>query len=202
MAAGKYIVFPKDCKGVTLVELVVVLAIIVIVAALAAVSSGFVGTDRVKSASKELLADLQLIRQSAMTQGPDDAAPHLRGFGIAFESKNRYRLFRFNDGNANFIYNGTGEEISLTAGEAAPRQRDITTPLELKIKSSGNLIDPANDVLIFDQHGIPRDTNLSFKQRSIVIQKAADGDVQKKCVIVTFNRIREGLWDGNSCQEQ
>lgn len=192
----------KNFRGVTLIELVVVLAIIAIVAALVAVGPEFVSTDRVRSTSKELLSDLQWIRQSAMTQGPDATAPQMRGFGIRFESTNRYRLFRFNDSNLNFTYNGVGEESPLTAGEVTTRQRDVSLPIKLKIKSGVNLIDPNNNVLIFDHIGIPRQSNLAFQQMSVVIENPNTSDVQKKCVSVSFNRIREGVWNGIECKEQ
>ncbi len=192
----------KNCKGVTLIELIVVLAVVILMAALVAIGPGFISTDRIRSASRELLGDLQWMRHSAMTQGPDAAAPQMRGFGIRFESTNRYRLFRFNDSNLNFIYDGAGEEAPLTSGEAAPKQRDISAQLELKIKSSGNLVDPDNDVLIFDHYGISRNLNLGFLLMSVIVQNPNMSDVQKKCLSVSFNRIREGVWDGNNCQEQ
>jgi prepilin-type N-terminal cleavage/methylation domain-containing protein len=177
-------------KGVTLIELAVVLGVLSIVLALAAVGPGFVSTDRIGSTSRELLSDLQQMRQSAMTQGPDVTASQLRGFGIRFESTKRYRLFRFNDGNLNFIYDGTSEEAPLSAGEVIPRQRDISMPLELKIKRDASLVDPDNDVLIFDRFGIPRQSNMGFKKMSVVIQNPNIDEVRKKCVSVSFSRIR------------
>ena len=179
-----------ECKGVTLIELVVVLAIIAIVAVLVAIGPEFVSTDRVRSTSKELLSDLQWIRQSAMTQGPDTIAPQMRGFGIRIESTNRYRLFRFNDSDLNFTYNGGGEEAPLTAVEVTTRQRDIFSTVELKINSGGTLVDPNNNILIFDHLGLARQANWGFFQGSIVILNPNISSVQPKCVTVTFNRIR------------
>ena len=69
-----------NSKGMTLVELVIVMLIIAIVTAIASVGPGFISTERIKSTSRELLADLQYLRQSAMTQGPDNTATELRGF--------------------------------------------------------------------------------------------------------------------------
>ena len=89
-------------KGITLIELVIVLVIVSIVIVMAAVSPGFVSTERANKVSRELLGDLQNLRHSAMTQGPDGSAPELRGFGVRFESEHSYRLFRFNDSDFNF----------------------------------------------------------------------------------------------------
>jgi prepilin-type N-terminal cleavage/methylation domain-containing protein len=194
--------YGNKCKGLTLIELIIVLSILGILAALVATGPGFTSIERIRSSAKELLSDLQLLRYSAMTQGSDAECPQLRGLGIRFESNNRYRLFRFNDSNGNFTYDGIGEERALTEGETGTRQRDIPPPLELKIKKSGALVNPDNAVLLFDHYGIPRQTNLGFQQMSIVFQHPDMNDLQKKCVSVSFNRIREGIWNESECQEQ
>ena len=192
----------RQAKGVTLIELVVVLAIVTIIAALAAIGPGFISTEKVRNATKELLADFQLMRHYAMIQGPDATASDLRGYGIRFESKNRYRLFRFNDSNQNFSYDGAAEESPLTSGETAVRQRDIPAPLDLKMKSGGALVDPGNAIVIFDHLGMPRQANFGVQQMSIVIQHPDMGEVAKQCVTVSYNRIREGEWDGSACRQQ
>jgi prepilin-type N-terminal cleavage/methylation domain-containing protein len=191
----------KDCGGFTLVELAVVLAIIAIAGTVIAVGPGFLTGEKGKSVSRELLADLQWIRHAAVTQGPDEMAPQLRGFGIRMESNRAYRLFRFNDSNSNFQYDGTGEEAPLRS-EISIRQRLVSQPLELKIKSKGKLVDPQDTILIFDHLGIPRQANLGFQQMSIVIQAPNISSIPEKCISISFNRIREGLWDGNECIEQ
>ena len=50
----------RQTKGVTMIELVVVLAIVALLAALA-VGPGFISTEKARNTSKELLADLQFI---------------------------------------------------------------------------------------------------------------------------------------------
>jgi prepilin-type N-terminal cleavage/methylation domain-containing protein len=190
-----------DSRGVTLIELVTVLVIITIVITIAAVSPGFISAERIKSTSRELLGDLQYLRQSAMTQGPDNTVTALRGFGVRFESANSYRLFRFNDGNSNFMYDDTSEEAAL-AGESAPRKRAIPEQLKLRIKAGNRLEDLRDKVIIFDHHGIPREKQMGFQLISIVIENPDLGDAPKKCVSVSFNRIREGMWDDQDCLEQ
>jgi Tfp pilus assembly protein FimT len=184
-----------------MIELVVVLAIVALLAALA-VGPGFISTEKARNTSKELLADFQLMRHYAMMQGPDAAASDLRGFGIRFESKNRYRLFRFNDSNQNFLYDGAAEEAPLTSGETAVRQREIPAPLDLKVKSGEALADVENAVIIFDHLGMPRQANLGAQQMSIVIQNPDMCDVAKQCITVSYNRIREGEWNGSTCRQQ
>jgi prepilin-type N-terminal cleavage/methylation domain-containing protein len=192
----------RQSKGVTLIELVVVLAILAVLAALAAIGPGFISTEKARNTSRELLSDFQLIRQYAMMQGPDAAASDLLGYGIRFESRNRYRLFRFNDSNKNFQYDGAAEESPLTPGETAVRLRDIPAPLDLKVKSGADLADIENAIVIFDHLGLPRQANFGVQQMSIVIQHPDRGEVAKQCVTVSYNRIREGEWNGSSCRQQ
>lgn len=193
----------KNKQGLTLIEVLVVVAIVAIIVLLMAVGPGFLGTDRIKNTSKELLSDLQWARQAAMTQGPGGTVPNLRGFGIRFESTNRYWIFRFNETNPpNFIYDSAAEEASISDGEVAPREKAIYSTVQLKINGGGVLIDPANDVLIFDRNGTPRRANWSFAQMTIVIINPTNLEADRKCVTVSFNRIREGAWDGANCTEQ
>ena len=191
----------KDYRGITLIELVIILVILSVVAAISYLSTSFIGAERIKTTSKNILGDLQWIRQSALTQGPDSVTPRLAGFGIRFQSANAYHIFRFNDSNCNFSYDGTEEEAALS-GEAAVRERDIPEPLEMKIKKGAVLMDPDNSILIFDHHGLPRQARMGYQTMSIVIQNPDDSDAQKKCISIYFNRIREGIWDGEDCLEQ
>ncbi|HMK50338.1 MAG TPA: prepilin-type N-terminal cleavage/methylation domain-containing protein, partial [Thermodesulfovibrionales bacterium] len=162
MLTGRLI---RDDRGVTLVELIVVLVIVSAVIIMAAVSPGFVGTERVNKVSRELLGDLQNLRHSAMTQGPDGSATALRGYGVRFESEHSYRIFRFNDSDVNFMYNGQSEEAALP-GESAPLMRRIPAPAVLKIKDNKDLVVPVDTVLIFDRHGIPRQRTMGFQLMS------------------------------------
>lgn len=198
----KILLLGKNDSGVTLMELIVALSIFSILIMLAAVGPEFTGAERVSSAAKELLTDLQWIRYSAMTQNPDASCPELRGTGVRFESSKRYRLFRFNDNNGNFTYDGANEERSLTDGEAEARQRNLSAPLEMKIKRAGSLVNPNNAVVLFDHSGMPRQTTFGFQKVSIVFQHSSIQEIPKRCVSISFNRVREGIWNDNECQEQ
>lgn len=191
----------KDMEGTSLIELVVVMTVAaILVFALASVGPGFVSTDKVRNTSRELIADLQWIRYAAMTQGADATAPRLTGFGVRFESNSRYSLFRFNDINSNFVYDGISEEAPLP-GEAAQKNRTVSPPVQIRIKKGNILGNPDNHILIFDHLGIPRQANLGFQQRTIVLRNPHATGVSK-CVSISFNRIREGEWDGIECKEQ
>jgi prepilin-type N-terminal cleavage/methylation domain-containing protein len=192
----------SSSSGLSLIELIIVLSIISILAALVAIGPGFTSTERIRGASRELLADLQRVRFAAITQGPDASCPQLLGLGVRFETHKRYTLFRFNDSNGNFAYDGIEEECAMNQGGNEAAQRDIPSPLELKIKKSGGLVNPDNAVLLFDHYGIPRQPNLGFQQISIVFHHPDMHELEKKCVSVSFNRIREGIWNENECQEQ
>jgi hypothetical protein len=196
------LLYTHNSRGLSLIELIVILSIVSILAALVAIGPGLTSTESIRGAARELLADLQWIRYSAVTQGSDASCPALRGMGVRFESSNRYRLFRFNDRNGNFSYEGVEEECALSAKESGTRKRDIPLPLELKIKKGGALVNPDNAVLLFDHYGIPRQSNFGFQQMSIVFHHPYSDELHKKCVSVSFNRIREGLWNENECQEQ
>ena len=190
-----------DSEGSSLIELVVVMTVVaILVFALASIGPGFISTDKVRNTSKELIADLQWIRYAAMTQGADAAAPRLTGFGVRFESNSKYRLFRFNDINSNFVYDGVSEEAPLP-GETVQKKRTVSQPVEVRIKKGNALANPDNHILIFDHLGIPRQANLGFQQKTIVLRNPHTNGASK-CVSISFNRIREGEWDGNDCKEQ
>jgi len=195
------LLYISNKRGITLIELVIGLVIISIIAGVTTLSTSFIGRERIQNTSKNILGDLQWIRQSALTQGPDNMVPRLAGFGIRFESENLYHIFRFNDSNRNFRYDGTDEEVALP-GESSVRKQDIPKPLEMKIKKGITLTAPDNSIVIFDHHGLPRQAQMGFQIMSIVIQNPDDVDCQKKCISIYFNRIREGIWDGKDCQEQ
>jgi Tfp pilus assembly protein FimT len=191
----------NESEGTSLIELIVVMTVVaILVFALASIGPGFVSADKVRNTSRDLIADLQWIRYAAITQGPDTIAPRLTGFGVRFESNSKYCLFRFNDINSNFVYDGVSEEAPLP-GETSPKNRTVSAPVEIRIKKGSVLANPDNHILIFDHLGIPRQANLGFQQRTIVLRNPhASGE--RKCVSISFNRIREGEWDGSECKEQ
>ena len=170
-------------RGFTITELVVTLSIITIMAALVPLGTDLIGRARVSSASKQLYADVQRLRVSAMTQKS-------RGFGIRFASPTTYTLFKFNDCNNDYRYDPDrcGGE---TKEEEVMNTRSLSSSLEFKKTNPGK--DIANEVVIFDRFGIPRTANWAFGWRTIIVKNSGDADFMK-CIVISTNRIREGLW--------
>lgn len=175
-------------KGFTIVEILVVLIIVSILASLAVIGPEFIRNENIAKASKELLADLQRIRQDAMTTG---TSVNSMGFGIKFVNAGSYTIFEFNDADGDFQYDGTGEEANV-----------IHKYLSSSIVINKNGATPDNDVLIYDKRGIPRNSDWTFAQMTIAVKHESDSSAQQKCVVVSTSRIREGLWNGSNCQEQ
>ncbi len=86
-------------KGFTIVEILIILIIVSILASLAAIGPEFIRNENIAKASKELLADLQGIRQDAMTTG---TSANSMGFGIKFVNSQSYTIFEFNDADGDF----------------------------------------------------------------------------------------------------
>lgn len=176
-------------RGITLIELVIVLAIIAILASLAAVGPGFVRNENISRVSRELLGDLQRARQDAMTRS---TAANSLGFGIRFANSTSYTIFEFSD-NGNFQYDGAGEEANTD-------QRNLTSSIVIQINDSQEY-----NVLIYDKLGIPARFKVSGERAlgnmTLVIRHQSES-ARDKCVTVSFNRIREGLWDGTNCTLQ
>lgn len=173
-------------KGVTLIEVIIVLVIISILASLTAVGPGFIRNDNISRASRELYGDLHKVRQDALTRS---SSANSLGWGIRFATPTTYTIFELfkSDDNNNYY-------------EEKNPPRNLSSSIEYQI----NGVNPNNDVLIFDKLGIPRtDTGTLWPNDiTLVIRHKTDNQVQAKCINISTNRIREGLWDGSNCQEQ
>ncbi len=188
-------------NGKSLIELIITLGIASIILCVAAVSNSFISEDRIRSFSRELYGDLINLRYSSMTRNHDKNIPDMRGYGIRFQDANTYYLFRVNDINHDFFYSGTGEEYPLI-NESSIKRKEIPKTLRLQVKEKGNLVDPHDNVLIYDNHGLPRQPSGAFQMMTLVVESVNDNEAQKKCISITFCRVREGIWDGEDCLEQ
>ncbi|HWR73731.1 MAG TPA: prepilin-type N-terminal cleavage/methylation domain-containing protein [Nitrospirota bacterium] len=184
----------KNEYGFSLLELLTVLAIIGILAAMATLGMDFVRRERVMSASRMLLADLQRMRGQSLTSAPPAAMPTLRGFGVNFISSSSYSTFTFNDSfpppGGNFIYDEAAEAINAR-----------TTAIPVSVQLTINGAAPDNRILIFDRFGTPRADTWEFGIMTIVLtdpRVATDA----RCIVVSETRIREGNFAGGTCYQQ
>lgn len=175
-------------KGFTLIEILIVLVIISVLASLAAVGPEFIRNENISKTSRELAGDLQRTRQDAMTSG---TLVNSMGSGIRFANPTSYTIFEFNDADADFRYDDAGEEANTI-------QRNLSSSIVIDINGAN----PDNNVLLYDKLGIPRNPEWKLSQMTIVIRHESSSSVRQKCVVVSTNRVREGLWDGSNCQEQ
>ncbi len=181
----------NDAAGYSLVEVMVVVLIAVVLAGFTSLSIDVIRRERVRSASRELLADLQRLRYEAMTL---DA----KGAGIRFESNSAYVLFRFDDCDHDYEYD------TDTCEHNGREERDVKRkilPAAVEIKRGNPSTDPNNDILIFDRFGIPRTKTWALGPLKLILKSQSDMDAAK-CVVISMNRIREGVLakDGSGCQ--
>jgi prepilin-type N-terminal cleavage/methylation domain-containing protein len=177
----------KEAKGITLVELMVVVAIIAILAGITSLGGDLIRRERVASATRELMADLLRTRLNAMTLNS-------KGYGVRFESGTRYTMFEFDDCNDDHAY-----DISACGGareESSLLDRPVPSGVVLA-STSGRPFD--NEVLLFDRFGRPRAKEWGFKVMTIVIS-AGDRALTARCVSVSVNRIRDGIWQWDDKQ--
>ena len=170
-------------RGMSLIELLTVIVIIAIMTGFVSVSKDLIRRERVASITRELYADLQRVRLDSMTKDS-------QGFGVRFESAGSYTIFQFNDCNGDDNYDpntcagGTREEIPLMTK---------TMPSSVELKKTNPFTECDNKVLIFDRFGVPRGDTWGLGLMTIVVKNEPDSGLIK-CVSVSTNRIREGLW--------
>lgn len=185
-------------RGFSLIEMLVVLSILGIILAIAGLGSEGVERQRVAGAFREVFADLQRVRQDAMTRAtttrptvpPTPAIS--RGAGIRFVSATQYAIFEFDDVDSDYMYDGVAEELA-----GSSRTRILSSGLSFTLDG----VDPAGTVIIFDRLGMPRTGAWAFAAGAsdlrLVIQSARLAGI--KCIAIGQARIREGVLNGASC---
>lgn len=177
----------KTERGFSLVELLTVVALIGIVIAIAALSSDFIKAHRLTAASRQMLADFQKARQDAMTRRTESIT-NSKGFGITFTSSSAYNQFEFNDANDNYAFD---------SGEGAePQQRTLSSGLTVKLDDG---TDPTGNVLIYDKRGILRDNAWAPVTTAQTYVLTYSGVSQGRCIRIEPVRVREGTWNGATC---
>lgn len=180
-------------KGMTLAELLVVLAVIAILAGLAFVGPEFIRSERITGHSRELLADLLRARLDAMVRS---AAANSMGFGIRFVDNSSYTIFEFDDCSENSAYDVNG--CAGDREEANTTSKTLSTSYELLVNGAT----PNNNILIFDKLGIPRDNSWALWNGTLRIKHQTDSTLLGRCISISLTRIREGVWNGSNCQVQ
>lgn len=192
-------------KGFTLTEILLAIAIFGILLTLSYSGMEYVRKHRLQSASRELLSDLQRIRQDAITRGTQTKSGGTvisRGFGIRFDSSTSYQLFEFDDCNDSFSYNANtcpGPPANPSAREEiGNRSQNLPSGITVTVGASTA---PNSDthIVLFDRNGMPRQPNWSFVGKTYVLRLA--GVDPPRCVSISNVRIREGTWNGSGCDE-
>jgi prepilin-type N-terminal cleavage/methylation domain-containing protein len=178
----------EQMRGLTLLELLLVIAIMAVIVGFVPLSADMIRRERVASAARVLYADIQKARLDAMTQGG-------MGFGIRLESPNSYVIFKFIDCNGDSTYDvnacsANGRE------ETAVIRRILHPSLELHKTNPSTHVN--NDVRIFDRFGTPRQANWGLGMITILIDNVAESEFVK-CVSVSTHRMRESMWNGSGC---
>ncbi len=175
----------SDNNGFTLVEVMIVITVIGIMSVIAMLGSDFLTKHRVRSASRGFYADLQALRQNAMSSGTANTSI---GRGLKFTSANSFSTFEFLDLNSNYTYDGVAEENSVSVN-TLPGGMTVTL---------GAAGDPTATPLLFDRRGLGRSDNWStVGGRTYVFRHPLANP--PACVTISLVRIREGTWDGGTC---
>jgi len=155
-------------RGITLIEIFVVITITTIVLAIAVPNfSKYVKKYGVEKETTEIYGDLVEQRFKSMSSGVPN--------GVIFDSSTAYTLFEFDDADYNMQY---------TAGE----EKD-------PIQKSGLKFDlakpPAGTVVLFDERGMAKNVGTGF---TVYINSPA----RYNCIAVSSNRIKMGAWNSAS----
>ncbi len=171
---------------------------------LATTGVGYIHAQRLTTASRDFLGDLQRIRQKALLQSyPLNGSTQLnRGFGIRFISGTSYVTFEFIDTGATiFQYDDNDEEFEETGKieggvRVGPSPKMMTGDVSVTLGDTG---DPTGDLIIYDRRGIPRLTDWEIAPSKTYVFRSASASSGAKCVVVDQIRIKEGQWNGTSC---
>ena len=172
----------------------VVVSIIGILAGLSYLGANFIRDQRLTSASRRVLGDIQQARVSALISGSTST---VIGYGIVFQPPRSYVSFAFQDANMDFSYQ-TGEE----SGPITPVTYTLSPSVTLSLPTTSNY-----PVLIYSRQGYPtvydgggNSPSPSPQEIDIVL---TDVSINKaRCIQVTINYVREGVWSGATCSVQ
>lgn len=185
-------VYLKHEHGVTLIELLVIVALIGIMGIISTFGFDFINRQRLSSATTKLVADIQRVRVDAVTSSQTTTTG--MGYGIRFTPPTSYTLFTWNDSNENYQYDGAGEE-----GNA--ETNTLFSKLELNVLNPPG--DPTFLVLIYNKSGLPMRYKSGFPAIAgnmvLTLSEASTNIV--RCVNVGTNMMWEGVISGTTCTQ-
>ena len=145
-------------KGVTLVELIIVIAIIGIIVLFATIDTAWFQRDaRVTEARDKLLADIEDVKLKSLAK-----VPHAIEINDATKAT-WYKIVKLTDTNSNFKWD---------SGEATPDVDNSTVTLATNVKISG----PSGRLLWFDRKGIPKNSIWGVGNTTFTIWYDANGN--------------------------
>ncbi|MCD6262391.1 MAG: prepilin-type N-terminal cleavage/methylation domain-containing protein [Deltaproteobacteria bacterium] len=167
---------PASERGVTLIEIFVVITITAIVLAIAIPNfSRYVKKYGVEKEITEIYGDLVEQRFKSMSTGVPN--------GIRFDSATQYTLFEFNDADYDMVFD---------AGE----EKDPVQKSGLKFDLICPVWNADNSIVMFDEKGVYRNKKWGGTGITIRINSPA----RYNCIAVSSNRIKMGEWDGSDCE--
>ena len=144
--------------GVTLVELIIVIAIIGIIALFATIDTAWFQRDaRVSEARDKLLADIEDVKLKSLAQ-----VPHAIEINDATKAT-WYKIVKLTDDNSNFKWD---------SGEGTTDVANSTVTLSTNVKISG----PSGKLLWFDRKGIPKNSIWGVGNTTFTIWYDANGN--------------------------
>lgn len=169
-----------DDKGVTLIELLIVVVIIGILAvALGFTYVGWMGAYKMEKATKDLYTDLMNARSLALTQ-------------------NRMYFATLVDANNYSVTPDTDDSTTLNVGDIPL----LTYPKRVEYALNWNAAVPANQSISFDKRGVITvvgTTPFPVSDPVISLTTAADVDPDYNCIVISQTRINMGKMSGVNC---
>lgn len=182
----------KKSDGITLIEVLIVIAVIgVLAVALAFEFTGWIGDYRVESQIKEMHVDLMNTRARAMQRN--------RTHFVSLLSPTSYTVYEDDSDGTNKVPDGDGE-LQTGAGDSADTELpSFPKTVDFRIDWNNSPIEARRD-LEFDRNGLTTNP-ANLGSISIFVDRNNDGEQDffpyYDCIIIAQTRINMGKLDVN-----